>query len=535
MKNFPVLMKRLFLLFLFIATIILQSRADNRGNYSFSNPIGELLRIPTGKTYTSRGLGTVGGISFENVAILNPGFTLQNLKIAYDASKPDGNRLNVTINGKAAKYEIFDWELIPVAKYANTPYNACFTYFGSLGDKNLETKILNNKGHILNYHPEFSNTLLGWRLADMDVLILYDFTTDLPKVNNKYILGGGEVAPNVVLNNTGAYNYYLYLTNIMNDLKDNFRSYVIGDYNQVISINVKNDSLKLGGYPYYYCWKFKYDKTGYVIQHVSDSISLRYSQILQQKKLENPNFNEKGFYIDSLISMSLKYPDSTPFYETGSTFLDVVSLSTREAKNTFLQKYATSDLKNMLVTTESYLDAYTAIYMKEFSDRMSGVPHMISAINPSVWHSTLITMQTSAFFRYVKKNYPDEWQTFMNQIAPIQPSPAVSTPTVMFETGNTAIEQALRDYHIVTAPFAEMKQEIFFYPNPVKDALTIENLSGKNLITISTVTGEIYTETPTAERQCTINTRHMTPGMYMLQITNNSRVIFTQKIIKASE
>jgi len=532
MNTFYLQVKKSFLLLFFLAFVLLHIKAQDRGGQSFGNPTPIMLRMPGGGLY---GGGGPGGVAFENTAVLAPDLAIQSLNISYDAAQPDGSRMKLTINGLPIKYQIFDWELAPVAKFSNSPYVACFTYFGELADKTLENAVLDNGGHILNYHADFFNTLMGWRLSDMDLLIMYDFTTDLPKApNNEYYLGGGEKIPDVTANNIGLNNYLIYLTNIRNSLGYIFQSYVIGDYKKEISVSIKNDSLKLSGYPYYYCWKFKKDFPGYNIQHVSDSISARYTAILQQKKLENPNFYERGLYIDSLISLSEKYANGYQFYESG-TFVDMVALSTREAKRVFLERYYTADLRTMLVQTAAYMDAYSAVYLKEFSDRMSNVPEMIAAANPAVWHATVMTMRTSAFFRYIKKIFPNEWQTFMNQVGQVQPKPVVTTPTVMYDTGNAAIKKALKDYNAVSAPLVKSDHGIFFYPNPVKDILQIENLSGKNRITVSTVTGETYIETSTGEQQCTINTRGITPGVYVLQIMNNNRVIFTQKIIKASE
>jgi hypothetical protein len=532
MNTIHVRIKKICAILLLLAFVLQQVQAQNRGGFTFAAPMAAMLKMPGGRIYTG---GGPGGVAFENMAIPAPDLTVQSLSISYDPSQPDGSRMKLTINGQPVKYPIFDWELAPVAKFANSSHVACFTYFGELTDKTLENAILDNNGHILNYHADLFNTLLGWRLSDMDLLIMYDFTTDLPKASyNEYYLGGGEKVPDVTANNTGLNNYLIYLNNIKNSLGYIFRSYVIGDYKKEISISIKNDSLKLSGYPYYYCWRFKQDFPGYDMQHVADSISARYTTILQQKKLENPNFYERGLYIDSLISIGDTYSNGYQFYESG-TFVDMVSLSTREAKRVFLEKYNTADLNYMLVETSAYLNAYSAVYLKEFSDRMSNVPDMISAANPAVWHATVMTMRASAFFRYVKKNFPVEWQTFINQVAQVQPKPAVSTPTVMYATGNGAIVKALKDYNAVAAPLVKNDREILFYPNPVKEALTVENLTGNNFITVSTVTGEKYIGISMAESRCTINTRRLTPGLYVLQITNNDRVIFTQKIIKAGE
>jgi hypothetical protein len=76
---------------------------------------------------------------------------------------------------------------------------------------------------------------------------------------------------------------------------------------------------------------------------------------------------------------------------------------------------------------------------------MSAFPDLIRNYNPAVWNTTVNVMRFSAFFRYIKTNFPNQWGDFYDQISEIEISPKVTTPTVIFETGNKAIEQALKN------------------------------------------------------------------------------------------
>jgi hypothetical protein len=417
-----------------------QLYSQNRGNYSFAAPSAIPLKIKPGADgsvngyYNGAFLGGVGGVSFDKTATTASGFNITDLSISYDQSKSDGARMILKINGNNVNYCLYDWQMIPVANYAQSQFTACFTYFGGLEDKDLENVVLNNDGHIMNYHPAFSNTLLGWRLADMDMLILYSFTTDLPKVNGNYVLGTGEQVPDVNANMNGAYDFYNYLVSVEDDLGYTFRSYIISDNAQSLEMNISNDSLLISGYPYYYTWRLRNDQPGFNQQAVYDSIDNHYQSVLNQKMQENPGFYERGLYIDSLIVLSELYPYSYPIYESG-TFTDLVELNTIEEKTTFLERYTTGSLKSMCVEVSGDMFVYEVQMLKEFSDRMSAKPEMIAAWNPEVWNATVTTMRTAAFFRYVKENFPSQWQSFFNQVTNVIPEPEVITPTVIYDRG----------------------------------------------------------------------------------------------------
>jgi hypothetical protein len=65
---------------------------------------------------------------------------------------------------------------------------------------------------------------------------------------------------------------------------------------------------------------------------------------------------------------------------------------------------------------------------------------MIKACNPAVWNATVTTMRMSAFFRYIKKNYAKEWNRFTKEIQDAAVFPATTTPTVLYEKGNSKLD-----------------------------------------------------------------------------------------------
>lgn len=536
-KNIKAFLERMFVILLVLVQFVLSVNSQPRGSfYGDHASTPGLRKNPGGGGGAPSGPSAVGvgGIMFYNYAILDSALVMQNLNIEYDKSQLDGSRLSLNINNKQIGFKIYDWQLIPLAKYANSSYSACFTYFGELMDKDLENLILDNDGHILNYHPDLYNTLLGWRLADMDLLFLYEFTTELPKVNNNYVLGKGEAQPDINANNSGLYDYIDYLTALETELGQSFRSYIITDYTRDIVVSLNNDSLKIGGYPYYYSWRYMFDTPGFSEQNVADSIQNHYSKLLKDKLNENPRFYERGLYIDSLISLSLKYANDYNIYDEKSTFSELVALNDYEAKSNFLERYTTVSLRDMLYSTSTDMITYKVIYLKELSDQMSMYPEMLEAINPEVWNATVMTMRASAFFRYLKANFPTQWQTFINQISDIKPEPEVKTPTVLFKSGNKIIEDAMKAYKLSSEANEITQPTVRIFPNPVVDRLFIQNLQEENKIVIVSSDGKICFSETVNDAQCEIPVSELSPGTYLVQIIQNNRVIVRQSIVKSN-
>lgn len=229
-------------------------------------------------------LEAVGGVTFDQTATPYENLKISDLKLEYNSSMNDGKRFSVTINGKKAEANIYDWELIPIVQYANSNYTACFTLFGKLDNSFMENKIIRSGGKILNYHPSLVNTLLGLRLFQLDILIIGStLSWDLPKMNGTYILGKGEVIPNILLNRI-AYNNYQFTFKKYNQ---DFSSYLICDFNKDIRFNIQKGYLKITGDPFFYFWNYSkrqplklVDING--IESLSD-----YYKLIEESKMEH--------------------------------------------------------------------------------------------------------------------------------------------------------------------------------------------------------------------------------------------------------
>jgi hypothetical protein len=440
-----------------LAALFSTAHSQSRGDYRFASPpavvIEQTLRYISSpdssgaekmaSVFPQKFVSSVGGISFGQTAVMASTLPVKSWNISYSREKSDGERLVLILNGQAVNFRIFDWMLIPIAKYADSDYTSCFTYFGKLKDKNMEQTVLENGGHVLNYHPAFQNTLLGWRLADMDMLILYDFTTDLPKVNNKYILGAGESQPNLNANQYGAYKFTGYVREIEEKLGYPFQSYILTDYSREIKCTVQNDTLTITGYPYYYCWVYRNSEPGFDMKARSTEIRKGYEETIRQRTSGTGEFDIREFYIDSLIEIVKRYEAGYNLYQSG-TINELTDIRQDGERKAFLRRYTTESLNTMAIEVTVNMEAQTPVFLKTFSDKMSAFPDLIKACNPEVWNATVTTLRVSAFFRYLKEFFPEEWRMFIASVQDVNPLPKVTTPTVIYSAGDKILEPLFR-------------------------------------------------------------------------------------------
>jgi hypothetical protein len=470
-------------------------------------------------------LSGVGGVSFDQVALPESGFSINSVQLNYNKNAQNGSRLELTVNNHPASVYLPDWLLIPLAKYSESPWYSCVTIFGKLNNKTLEKLIVDHKGRVINYHPSFDNTLLGIRLLYMDMLVGYEFTHELPKNSiGEYILGLGEVEPNHAENHNGAYYLSQHFNEIQNKYNQTFRSYIISDYSQKIHFNVVNDSLIIDGFPYFYCWRFNYDIKGYNINDVAESIATKYNKQISELSGQTP----EDWMIDKLIALSKKYDGKYGFYTSG-TFIDLVKLQSDTEKRQFLEKYYPESLFQMIVETEAYMDSESIIYLKEYSDDVSAKPELFEAANPEVWNATVYTMRFGAFFRYIKSNYPLEWSAFIDQIQSVDAQPRVKTPTAMYNTGDTEVENAI----LLSSPLIPTGKGVLkYYPNPFTDFIILNNTKEMEKVSIYGTDGRLYFQEFNCPTNYRLNTSALKAGVYSLVVIEKGMNLRTFSIVK---
>ena len=72
-----------------------------------------------------------------------------------------------------------------------------------------------------------------------------------------------------------------------------------------------------------------------------------------------------------------------------------------------------------------------------------------------------------------------------------------------------------------------------FYPNPVKDKLTIENTGLKiTSVTVKDVSGKIVAKQVISAKQAEVDFSHLPKGIYFVSFEQNSKILQTEKVVK---
>lgn len=424
----------------------------NLGTASFSSAKGEALYNPhkmvlpptTGSSSpkVNSALRSIGGVNFQQIAVKESGIDDKNLQLVYLNDAVDGSRLKVILNKDTLTTDIYDWELIPIANYANTDNYACFTLFGKLKDKEHEkkireeNKISSKKTRILNYHPQLTNTLLGLRLFQMDIMIIHNNTSDLPKEGNKYILGKGEVPPNVPLQQRAAVSYRNHLNRWYMEAGMQFKSYMISDFTAPqIMWSIKENALAISGTPHYFAWSPRNTFSDYQIQRVYNEVRNELCDSSFCKKINNTyTFSgyQQGteFLLQALKDLDKQLKEEDLFQENDIFKQFGLQLPTKKEQLKHLSKFSETDIMQFISNIKVKIDNETPRQIESLSKSMSSHPNLLKAINPAVWNATVKTMRYAAFFRYVKENHKEAWDKFVKSLENIEVYPKVTTPTL---------------------------------------------------------------------------------------------------------
>ena len=318
------------------------------------------LKIIAPSILNYRFASKVGGVSFQQT--LN---SVEDVSIRYVSENEDGKRLEIKINEKKHYPFIPDWQLIPIAKFASTPYNAAISAFGL--ENNFEEPFV--------YHKAFQNTLLGLRLFQADIILtnpkeLYE----LPKYGGETILGKGESVPSIEFDDLESLWSFLRRYS----LGDNsYTSYILTDNDIEISLNEEliNESLYQDEKPYYHFWKQ---------QNVWDPLTKKKIDSLNNKYIDNLKlfdiFNKQRIIEKEIF-------DSTDYYESIVLTLDELNLSYKNESLKILNEGEKVAVKAEVVTSYMNLLYYP----------------LLEQINPPVFNAVQNTMNYSALFRHIKK------------------------------------------------------------------------------------------------------------------------------------
>lgn len=382
-------------------------------------------------------VGRIGGVAFDETAKPTKDFVVSNIDLKYSPDKQDGKRLAVNVNGQSVSADIYDWQLIPIAKFADSDSFSCFTLFGKLSDASDQEKYGKKGWNILNYHEAFKDTLLGLRLFQLDNLIINDYSYDLPKDGGEYVLGAGESAPDTDANEKARLGFDAFFRQSVDPYNEP-ESYVISDYTRNIVFNVANDKLDISEQPSYYFWA--YDKAPLVVMSLlggPSGIKNRLNaEIVKQRQQSPRTFNEKNWVIKQLIAKAKEYDidndSDEPLENIQKTEIDqFLSTNDETKREAFLKLQTIVKLKNLYVELV-IINSLKPVAVKPLNEKISKETKMLRDINPAVWDAATNVMRYAAFFRYCKRKNPNQWLNFINQIKKAPPLiPSVTTPTVM--------------------------------------------------------------------------------------------------------
>ncbi len=366
-------------------------------------------------------LKRVGGVAFSQLATNATGAHIVGL--SYNHQNPDGSRLAVELETPDGEKKnlvapIYDWQLVPLAFYANSKWEACFTLFG-------ETK----KEHpdpgerVLNYHPMFEDTLLGLRLFQADIVLMSKIACNLPKWDEEdirrrpkrmrglplpkvgsYILGAGESPPDIEANEAR----YATIKSWIKAQEQPYSSYLICDQDQGVRFFDNDGKLEFTGRPVWLCWYFQPE--------------YRQARAELRASLSNLPFQRVfGMDRDEYVAMSIPERKAITDKEKVAQFKEI-----REQVADLLQ----SNWMERQLMEEFPLESQLST-QPELSEELSHLLNTNSGINPVIYDSLLKTMHYGAFFRHVKAENSQVYRRFMKVIARVTAKPQLSTPTTV--------------------------------------------------------------------------------------------------------
>lgn len=335
------------------------------------------------------------------VAIATPVKSLKDKKVSLDYVN---GKFVVTIGGQSFYPELPVWQLIPIANFADSPYNSAFTAAGDTVD---------NKEAQCKYHRAFLDNLLGLRLFEANLLNQPDIIWNLPvDAQRKYLLAQSEKGFVPRLDTVILKTLY----NELSGGKKKFSSYILTDKDVNITFETIGSELTFSGVPYYCFTKSEIDTAS--IRQIRKQLDDCYDDIDENAKL----------------FLKEKYTSKLSAKNNLRGLLEVLNENQmRESSNVYTVHYlktALSRLDSLNNMSNESLGIKFSI-LNEYSESFKRNWPLLKKYNPVVYSAVENTSHWSAFFKYVIKTNPRNWENFITKIraAKITDTPAIKTPT----------------------------------------------------------------------------------------------------------
>ena len=323
---------------------------------------------------TSDMFRTIGGVAFIQTAV--PTFEIDALELSCDVA---GNSASVAINDTVYELPLEVWQLQSIVNFADASGNAAVTLYG-------------DEESPIKYHEAFVDNLMGLRLLQVDLMLSKHIMNSemglFPAIYGDYIFSPKEHKKY----NDGVYT--------MQDVKVVYDHFV--DIGRINSYIMTHEEFWMS--VHYSVRRKSYEKISRVFleSYIFPKLSIflpKYKPSLNKDTVDaQPNtyiYTDYGQPINfNSIGQNIVF-DGAPYYLFANSSND---------------------------GSEAKIDYMWTFVCKSMSD-------WIFLINPIVYDSAIKCCQWSAFFRYVKANYPDEWRSFKADVQRLKyDAPEVVTP-----------------------------------------------------------------------------------------------------------
>jgi hypothetical protein len=348
-------------------------------------------------------VGKVGGVSFEQVAVPDAKTATQPIALAYVPNAPDGDRLKVKVGATMVAAKIPDWLLIPIVHFANSNYTAAVSLFGDGPEK--------ESFFYIQYHPAFTDSLLGLRLLQADILLMdMRQNRSLPKRDGQVVLGHGEALPNGNVENDAE----IAISAILR--RDTFSSWILTDTETSASFRIQDGFLEISSSPYYHFWRPD--------QKSIDQHQRSVNDFNNRVKAYNQRASQYKSHVNTYNSLVARFNANNASVK--QTTLEELALAIERDESDLAG--LEQDLERIRRDVEEEV-AVTPV--PQITVELKESPHLLEALNPAIHMAVKMTAGYAAFFRYVKLEYPEQWETFLESIADVKTRPAVNLPTRM--------------------------------------------------------------------------------------------------------
>lgn len=345
-------------------------------------------------------VGRVGGVNFETKIDIPDS---ADVDLIYDAGLADGARAIIRIDDESGVIPLYDWQLIPIVEYADSPYTAVVSIFGDGPDPE-------NKFYI-DYHAAFENTHLGARLLQADILLLDPMTfSQAPMENGESVYYPGEASQ-------AQEDERMFLAATVADFMRSidYQSWVITDTERLPRLLFEDGEARVEIEPYVYFWRSEptQDAAEAELQLQEASARAQAVQMAARQKIEEYD----ALYIEYLAAAAGSEKEAQLLSSLGTL---AASISAQEIEFVALLE----DMERVAAS----MPEPSVLEVEDATRELAARRKDLEALAPFVFDAVDATAGYAALFRGLKENHPDEWREFKAAVS--------STPLAPVETPN---------------------------------------------------------------------------------------------------